>query len=190
MSNDFMKMAAVLAIAAPVLTAGLQNHWFSRGMETLHTMTAPRGDAQPEQAYSQYAAAPRAAPSPHSSWGVVELPAGQNSHYLADVEVSGGRIRAVVDTGASYVSLTAEDARALNIDPPRDAYNVKMSTANGIVQDAYVRLSEVRVGSIVIHDVDALVAPPGAQTITLLGMSFLKKLSSFQVADGRFVMKQ
>ena len=189
MVNDIAKLAATFAVMALLLVAGIQNHWFVSGGAALHEFFAPRGDA-PAQAANYGAAQQEPAPEPQSSWGVVELPAAQNSHYVADIEISGSHIRGLVDTGASFLSLTAEDARTLNIDPPQADYKVKMSTANGIVQDAYVRLPEVRVGSIVVYDVDALVAPPGAQTVTLLGMSFLKKLSSFQVADGRFVMKQ
>jgi aspartyl protease family protein len=191
MSNDIMKVAVILAVAAPVFATGLQNRWFQQGAEAFHSLNSPQGAAQrPVLANGQLAAAPQAAPVTRSSWGVVELSAGENSHYFTDAEVGGSHIRTVVDTGASYISLRAEDARALNIDPPPDAYKVPVGTANGTAYDAFVRLPEVRVGSIVIHDVDALVAPPGAQTITLLGMSFLKKLSSFQVADGRFVMRQ
>lgn len=190
MFNDIAKMAAIFAVMAPLAVVGIQNHWFTRSGAALQELVAQRGDAPAPTQAENNGGAPEAAPKTLSSWGVVELPAAQNSHYLADVEISGSHLRGLVDTGASFLSLTAEDARTLNIDPPQSDYKVKMSTANGIVMDAYVRVPEVRVGSIVVYDVDALVAPPGAQDVTLLGMSFLKKLSSFQVADGRFVMKQ
>ncbi len=188
MFNDIAKLAAAIALLVVLTSAGIQNHWFSQGGAALSELMAPRGDAQ--AAANEEGANPVAAPAPHSSWGVVELQPVQNSHYLADVEISGSHISGLVDTGASFLSLTAEDARTLDIDPPQKDFNVKVSTANGTIMDAHVRLPEVRVGSIVVYNVDALVAPPGAQNVTLLGMSFLKKLSSFAVADGRFVMKQ
>lgn len=99
-------------------------------------------------------------------------------------------MRTLVDTGASAVALTAEDARALNLDPAPSAYSIVVQTANGLGRAAPVRLPQIRVGSIVIYDVDAVVMPRGALSTTLLGMTFLKRLSSFQVADGRFLMKQ
>lgn len=191
MSNNFMKTAVFLAIAAPVLTTGLQNHWFTMGSAPAPALTAQRGDAQrAAQGNPQFASMTPSAAKPRPSWGVVELSPDQSAQYQTDVEISGSRVHALVDTGAYTVLLKAEDARALNIDPPRSAYTVSSATANGSVQIAPVHLREIRVGSIVVYDVEAAVAPPGAANITLLGMSFLKKLSSFQVADGQFVMKQ
>jgi aspartyl protease family protein len=121
---------------------------------------------------------------------VVELTPDSLSQYRARVEINGARINALVDTGASHVFLTAEDARLLNIDPPASAYTARSQTANGVALNAPTRLREVRVGDIVVYDVEAFVAQPGRSQISLLGMSFLKKLSSFQVSDGQFVMKQ
>jgi aspartyl protease family protein len=189
MSNDFMKMAVVLAVAAPVFTTGVQNHWFARGAEALHKLTAPGLDAQ-QPAHAAVNIAQQKARAAQTGWGLVELTADGLNQYQTDIEINGVRIHALVDTGASHIFMTSEDARALNFDPPRSAYTATSSTANGMVRNAPVQLNEVRVGSIVVRDIDAFVAQPGAQQITLLGMSFLKKLSSFQVADGRFVMKQ
>ena len=96
----------------------------------------------------------------------------------------------MVDTGATLSLLTAEDARALNIDPPASAFNCTRRPPMATSQFRPRLLRELRIDDITVHDVDGLVARPGALNISLLGMSFLKKLESFQVADGRFVMKQ
>ena len=122
--------------------------------------------------------------------GVVELSPDRNAQFRTEVEIDGPRIHALVDTGASQVLLSAEDARAINIDPPASAYTAIAQTANGAVNFAPVRLRELRVGGITVYDVEGLVARPGQTAVSLLGMSFLRKLSSFQVADGHFVMKQ
>jgi len=147
--------------------------------------TAPTA-AYPARAATYQAPAPRAS----SGWGMVELAPDPQAQFHARVEINGVRIESLVDTGASSVALTADDAHLLNIDLPASAYTVRGQTANGEAAFAPVRLSEVRVGGIVVYDVEAVVAQPGKLFNTLLGMSFLKKLSSFQVADGRFVMKQ
>ena len=117
-------------------------------------------------------------------------PPDRNAQFRTEVEIDGTRIHALVDTGASQVLLSAEDARAINIDPPASAYTAIAQTANGAVNFAPVRLRELRVGGITVYDVEGLVARPGQTAVSLLGMSFLRKLSSFQVADGHFVMKQ
>jgi aspartyl protease family protein len=106
------------------------------------------------------------------------------------MEINGARIHVLVDTGASHVLLTAEDAHAANIDPPASAYTAAVQTANGTAMLAPTRLRELRVGQISVSNVEALVARPGQTAISLLGMSFLRKLTSFQVADGHFLMKQ
>jgi aspartyl protease family protein len=180
------KLAFFFGLMAVVLTSVLQNGWLARsGGEARATALQSGGSAAPHMS-----ASPPAPATMTSRAGVVELTPERNSHFLADIEINGARIRAMVDTGATNVALTAEDARAANIDPPSSAYTHPVQTANGIAYNAPARLREVRIGQIVITDVDAAVARPGQLGISLLGMSFLRKLSSFQVADGRFVMKQ
>ena len=64
-----------------------------------------------------------------------------------------------------------------------------ISTANGIVAAASVRLAEVKVGDIAVRGVEALVLPPGKLGTSLLGMSFLKRLGGFEIAQGRLILK-
>jgi aspartyl protease family protein len=183
MFNDFVKLTSFIAVLAIAIAGVAQNPWLWRGG------TATQATAPARLAVNSVNASPAIAPT-RSGWGVVELSPDRNAQYRAEIEINGVRINALVDTGASHLALTARDARALNIDPPNSAYILATQTANGVAHSAPARLGEVRVGSIVIHDVEALVAQPGALSTSLLGMSFLKKLGSFQVADGRFVMKQ
>jgi aspartyl protease family protein len=187
MLGDVMKMAMALMVMSVLTVGAMQNHWFGQ----LAGLTPP----QQQQPQAPAAAPPsgypaRQASPPTSRWGVVELTPDQQAQFHAPVEINGARIDALVDTGASHVYLKAEDARLLNVDPPASAYTARSETANGVAMSAPVRLREVRVGGIVVYDVEAFVAQPGATNSTLLGMSFLKRLSGFQVADGRFVMKQ
>ncbi|PPQ36497.1 aspartyl protease family protein [Rhodoblastus acidophilus] len=176
MLGDVMKMAMALLVVSLLTVSALKDRFFAR---------APSG-AAPAPAP---AVTPAAAPT-RSKWGQVELAPDALSQYHAQVEIDGARIEALVDTGASHVFLKAEDARLLNIDPPASAYTGRSQTANGVARFAPVRLRAVRIGDIVVYDVEAAVAEPGRTPLTLLGMSFLKKLSNFQVADGRFVMRQ
>jgi aspartyl protease family protein len=135
------------------------------------------------------AATPQSESTPRSSYNSVTLDADRNGHYRADVEVFGRRIKMLVDTGATIVALTNEDAEALGVRPMPSDFILSLGTANGAVQAAAVRLSEVRIGAITAQDVPAVVMPQGAMRESLLGMSFLKKLGGFEVAAGKLILK-
>ena len=118
----------------------------------------------------------------------VALDADPRGHFLADVTVNGRRIEMMVDTGATIVALNETTARRLGIDPPPAAFIHPMSTANGTVKAALVQLAEIRLGGITVADVPAVVMPGKVLETNLLGMSFLGRLSSFEVADGQLLL--
>jgi aspartyl protease family protein len=92
----------------------------------------------------------------------------------------------LVDTGASTVVLKQADARKLGIDTSRLRYTVPVQTANGIAYAAHVRLRTAAVGPISVQNIDALVAQPGVLKESLLGMTFLSRLRSYEFA-GNFL---
>lgn len=119
---------------------------------------------------------------------VAEPPATQryraergNQFFLMG-SVNGNLIRFLVDTGATYVALTPEDAMKLGFDLARLNWNVPMQTANGITRNAEVTLADIRLSRIVEYNVQALVMRQSG--ISLLGMSFLSRLRSWQISDG------
>lgn len=122
--------------------------------------------------------------------GVVELPPGPGGHYFADVEIEGARLHMLVDTGATVIALSGDDADKLGLRPAPSDFNVPVSTANGVNNAARAKLREVRLGSINIANVEALIMPRAAGTQSLLGMSFLKRLSSFNYDSQRLVLRQ
>lgn len=95
----------------------------------------------------------------------------------------------LVDTGASLVALTDADARSLGLKLRPAEYRIRMSTANGVIAAAAVHLDELTLGEITVRRVDAVVMPAGALETSLLGMSFLKRLSAFEIAAGRLLLK-
>jgi len=103
-----------------------------------------------------------------------------DGHFVAKVQVNGATATMLVDTGASTVVLRAPDARQMGLDIDRLSYTVPVQTANGLAYAAAVRLRQVAIGPIVIENVDALVARPGALKESLLGMSFLRRLRSYE----------
>ncbi len=103
-----------------------------------------------------------------------------DGHFTATTKVNGKKISMIVDTGASTIVLRPEDARKAGIDVSKLIYRVPVITANGRTVAARVRLKEVAIGPLDRNNVDALVSQPGALTQSLLGMSFLSRLRSYE----------
>lgn len=114
--------------------------------------------------------------------------AGPNGHYLIEALVNGTPVTFLIDTGASDVVLTLDDARRIGLEPRTLAFTQRFATANGEVRGAPVVLREIRIGQFRLFDVTASVneAPLG---VSLLGMSFLEQLSGYQVERGRLILR-
>ena len=124
------------------------------------------------------------------SGGITRIAADRNGHYVSDILVNGRPLSAIVDTGASLVALRYEDARALGIIFPGDRFDIGVRTANGTAQARRVRLRSVRLGAISLTEVDALVLGEGMLGTNLLGMSFLKRLSRYEVRGSTLVLER
>lgn len=126
-----------------------------------------------------------------TAWGEVRIPVGAGGHYWTAAEINGSRIGAlIVDTGASMVVLTYEDAETAGVLPGAADFNVPVQTANGIGRAARARLHLVRVGDLFVENVDAMVAQQGVLSSSLLGMSFLSRLGSFEASGGALVLRR
>lgn len=115
--------------------------------------------------------------------------ADYRGHYVVHPAIDNYRVRMMVDTGASFVALTDADARALGIRPERAGYTIGLGTANGVVKGAKVMLRELRLGDILVRDVEAVVLPAGALSVSLLGTSFLRRLRGYEVQGGRMILR-
>jgi aspartyl protease family protein len=103
-----------------------------------------------------------------------------DGHFTATVDINNTPISMIVDTGASSIVLTPEDAKKAGIDIDKLTYRIPVLTANGRTVAARVRLDKVGIGPLDRTKVEALVAKPGALTQSLLGMSFLSRLRSYE----------
>ena len=112
--------------------------------------------------------------------------ANEQGHVILDAVVNGASVRMLVDTGASLVTLTREDARAAGIAPSDLVYSHRASTANGTVRMAPVTLRELRIGQLSIYDVPAAVLEH--LNISLLGMSLLTRLQGYEMRDGKLTI--
>lgn len=106
----------------------------------------------------------------------VVLTGDANGHFLTTVQVNGVSLQFVVDTGATVVAISAEDARRANVQVS-PANRVAMQTANGMTAAYRVKLDTVRLGDITLNNVDGVVLEGNALggRFGLLGMSFLNR---------------
>lgn len=110
-----------------------------------------------------------------------------DGHFAARAEINSTAILTMmVDTGASTVVLKAADADRAGIDTGALSFSIPVQTANGTAYTAATRLRSISIGGIEVRDVDALVAKPGSLNESLLGMSFLRRLRSYEIS-GEFL---
>jgi clan AA aspartic protease (TIGR02281 family) len=120
----------------------------------------------------------------------VTLASNVYGHYIVQAEINRAKVELLTDTGATYVALNYETALQLGLSESNLRFTSRSSTANGIARVAPVTLDYVRIGSIVLHDVKAVIAEPGKMTQNLLGMSFISRLAGFELSGGRLNMEQ
>lgn len=130
---------------------------------------------------------PPSDPDDESSPGRVVLRAGESGHFEVKAYINNRRIDLLADTGATYVVLSYDDADNLGLTGDLD-YSGTARTANGVSRVAPVLLSSVEVGDIKMRDVKAIVAEKGALHTSLLGMSFIGRLQSFEMSGRKLVL--
>jgi len=139
------------------------------------------GKAKPAFATAEIGAGARTAPP-----NTLVYDADARGHVLLDAAVNGAPVRFLVDTGASYVTLTPADARAAGLSPRQLDFNERVSTANGEVRIATVTLRDIRLGQFSVENVPAAVLKN--LDVSLLGMSFLKRLRSYEMRNGKLTI--
>ncbi|MEL6594452.1 MAG: TIGR02281 family clan AA aspartic protease [Pseudomonadota bacterium] len=119
--------------------------------------------------------------------GEVVVPRARDGHYYLNININGEPIDFVVDTGATDIVLTRADATRIGLRPEDLNFLGQAMTANGIVQTAMVRLDEMELGPFTDHAVRASVNG-GEMSQSLLGMSYLQRFASIQIADNQLVL--
>ncbi len=119
----------------------------------------------------------------------VEVPRAFNGHYYLTLEANGTPVTFVVDTGASDIVLSREDALRVGIDPEALVYSGRARTANGTVRTASTRIGTLALGPIVDRDVTVWIND-GDTHDSLLGMSYLQRFDTLQIVDGRLMLRR
>lgn len=172
-----MKQAPLLLVAA----AGAAFGWFAPGLSD----DGPAADAGgAEGAETQRLAA---LSQQHWNAGEEVLPRAADGHFYADVTIDGTSAQMLVDTGASMVALTGEDAEAIGVEWNEADIRPVARGANGAVYGVSVMLERVQLGQLEAQNVEAVVIPQGLG-ISLLGQSFLSKIERVEMADDTMVL--
>ena len=110
-----------------------------------------------------------------------------DGHYYLRAEINKKNILFMVDTGATSVAISGEDAKTIGFDVKKLNYNKKYQTANGISFGASVNLDAINIDGYVINNINASVNP-NLSGASLFGMSALKKFSSYQFINDTLIL--
>ena len=125
-----------------------------------------------------------------ASGTVIEIRAGRGGHFVTTAEINGSPTEVLVDTGASVVALTWADAERAGLRVSPKDFTGRVVTANGSAGVAPVIIDRLSIGDITVHNVPASVSEPGKLSTTLLGMTFLTRLSRSEIRSGTLVLEQ
>lgn len=119
----------------------------------------------------------------------VVLDADARGHFQGTFRINGRTVKGLIDTGASVIAINRSTARKLGLSVKAADFTHRVNTANGVVKAAHAILKRVEIQSIRVENVDALILDDKSLSGTLIGMSFLNKLSTYQVRNGEMVLK-
>jgi aspartyl protease family protein len=121
--------------------------------------------------------------------GEVVVPRNYDGHYYLTLDLNGVPTRFVVDTGATDIVLTQQDAARAGIDVAGLNYNNRAMTANGLVETATIRLDRISLGDITDRSVAAVVNGSPMQE-SLLGMAYLNRFSRIEIENGQMILSR
>lgn len=113
---------------------------------------------------------------------------GHDGHFYIVGAVNGAPVRFLVDTGASGIALSPADARRLGVDLERLRFDYSFETANGVGRGAPFKADTLEVGPLTLRDV-AMTINQAPMRTSLLGLSYLSQLESYEVRGGRLYLR-
>lgn len=122
-----------------------------------------------------------------SSAGEITVPRSRDGHYYLTLNVNNAPIRFVVDTGATNIVLSRQDAEKAGIDVDGLKFLGQAMTANGMVRTASVRLNHVTLGPLRDENIRAYVNG-GEQDGSLLGMDYLRLFSELRISGDQLIL--
>ena len=123
----------------------------------------------------------------HNDEGQIVISRSNDGHFYINALVNDVKIKFMVDTGASDVALTRQDAENLKFNLSKLSYTRKYSTANGISFAAPVTLNKFAIGNYIFKDVGAHIGE-GELDTSLLGMSLIERFMSFRIDNDLLIL--
>ncbi|MBN9079315.1 MAG: hypothetical protein BGN87_01630 [Rhizobiales bacterium 65-79] len=186
--NKLILLGAFAGIAASVPVLYQSNPQAFEAM--LRSSLQPRPASTPQQEQSLPPRLALAEEEPVLLGRKVRLSADRRGHFAADFKLNGRTEPAMIDTGATLVAINASTARRIGIVLTPADFHYQVGTANGKTTAAAATIDAIQIGKIYVEKVPALVLQDSALNGTLVGMSFLKRLSKYQVEDGAMILQQ
>ena len=118
----------------------------------------------------------------------VSIKADARGHYIASFKANGRPIKGLIDTGATYIAMNETTARQVGLRVSASDFKHTATTANGKTSAAFAKLDRLKIGSIEVSDIDVFVLKNRSLSETLIGMSFISKLSSFKVENSKLIL--
>jgi aspartyl protease family protein len=129
-------------------------------------------------------------PQPGETRRSARIPIRDDGHYWARALVNQKTsVEFMVDTGASIVALTYKDAQRMGLNPQSLDYKWTISTAGGDTMGASVLIDSIKINQVHIRNVEAMVLKSDLSQ-SLLGMSYLRQLYSYEFRGDRMIIKQ
>lgn len=122
--------------------------------------------------------------------GQVTLEPSDDGHFTATALINGRPVSVLIDTGASIVALSHEDAERVGVQVSPDDFTKRVQTANGIAKVAPILLESIKIGEITLYNIEAAVSEPGRLGTTLLGMTFIGRLSRAEMRGGVLILQK
>jgi aspartyl protease family protein len=120
--------------------------------------------------------------------GRIVLAAGPGGHFFFEAEANGAPVRFMVDTGASYVTLTESDAERAGLTFDEGDYNVPFETANGRVYAAGGTIGTLRIGDALLEDLAVAVVPDDSLSGSLFGVNGLNRFDRRETTRDELIL--
>ena len=121
--------------------------------------------------------------------GTITIPREEDGHFRLTLKVNDTPVKFLVDTGASDIVLTRQDAAKIGFNTEKLDYWDTAKTANGVVGIAILRLAKVQAGIFSDRNIRASVNQ-GSMETSLLGMHYLKLFSSIEIKKDKMILKR
>jgi aspartyl protease family protein len=114
----------------------------------------------------------------HKTSGAEFIMLDEQNRYLTDIFINNTQpsIKAIIDTGAGYVTINGDTANSLGIDYKKIGKPINVSTASEKILGYIVTLESVQLGSIKLTNIETIILEGNQPELALIGMNFLKNL--------------